>query len=154
MKLAEINNLVAAQKLISAGLRLSIVQHLTNITTNSARSLWYESHGQKPPNGKLPETSLYFMETSTGAARISAFAVFYTQIYDKNYHVTPERLISSFDVFVKFIPGFDINAAYRVIKDLSIGFVSLKRCTDCEAAFIYTPEHRRANKCPFCIQRG
>lgn len=151
MTRAEIEDLAIAQKLIDEGLRLSIVQHLTNITTLAARSLWHESHGRKPPNGKLPETSLYFMKTSTDAANIAAFAVFYIQTYGVDYRVTAQKLYTAFILFKKLIPSFDINAAYRVIKDLYIGFASLNRCDECEAAYIYIPEHKRGNKCPFCI---
>ena len=150
----EIENLVLARSLIESGLRLSIVQHLTGITTHAGRSLWREAYGQKPPNGKLPETSLYFMITSTGACTISAFAVFYGRLYSGKYALNARTLDYSYKEFRKIIQNFDINAGYRVVKDLSIGYLTLRRCPDCEASYVYTPEHKRADKCPFCIKRG
>ena len=151
---SEIENLVLAQRLIREGLRLSIAQHLTGITTLAGRTLWREAHGTKPPNGKLPETSLYFMVTSTMACDISAFAAFYSRLYDKKYTVSAKTLDYAYREFKRIIPHFDINAGYRVVKDMDIGYMTLKRCGECEAHFVYSPEHKRANKCPFCVKRG
>lgn len=149
----EIENLVMAQKLIRAGLRLSIVQPLTKITTLTARSLWYEAHGKKPPNGKLPESSFFFMVNSTDAANLSAFAAFYTHTYGKNHSFSVIKLIESTEEFNRLIPNFNINAAYRVIKDLCIGLITLKRCVICNANFVYSTESKRASRCPFCRPR-
>lgn len=150
----EIENLVLTRSLIRAGLRLSITQYLTGVTTHTGRALWREAHGQKPPNGKLPETSIYFMETSIGACFISAFAVFYGQLYDGQYAIDAKTLNYAYQEFKKYIPNFDINAAYRVVTDIAIGYLTLKHCQVCEATYVYTSEHKRADKCPFCIKRG
>lgn len=150
----EIDNLLLTRSLIKAGLRLSITQYLTGVTTHAGRALWHELHGYKPPNGKLPETSIYFMETSIGACHVSAFAVFYGQLYAGKYAIDAKTLDYSYQEFKKYIPSFDINAAYRVVMDISIGYLTLKHCEKCEATYVFTAEHKRAEKCPFCIQRG
>lgn len=154
MTRTDIDNLVAAQHLISAGLRLSIVQHLTGIKTNTARDLWHDVHGKKPSTGKLPETSLCFMVTSSGACTVSAFAVFYSHFFSQNYSISASRLIASYSEFNQIIPGFDINAAYRVVTDLFIGFMAFKRCHECSASFVYSRHHKLTSRCPFCVQRG
>lgn len=152
MTRAEIENLNAAQQLISAGLRLTIVQHLTGVKTNVARDLWHEIHGKKPSTGKLPETSLCFMVTSSAACRVSAFAVFYSHFSNQNYNISSSRLIAAYGEFNKIIPGFDINAAYRVVTDLFIGFMTFKRCKECSASFVYS-DHSKSSKCPFCVKK-
>lgn len=88
VEIAELEHLRLAYDLIQAGLRLSIVRGMTGIGTRTLRQWWWDVHGVKPSNGKLPESVLSFIKDKDSAAKLSAFAALHKRLHGSK--LTPE----------------------------------------------------------------
>lgn len=150
--LAELSNLDLAHRLVRAGMRLSVITHMTGVGVRTLRSWWKEIHGTRPSNGKLPDSVLAFIESRGDAATLAAFACFYRAVYGAA--VKGDHLLDACERFRWICGPIDINAAYYAVRDVRAGIVRLVRCPECDAKYLYD-EHRRrhGDRCPFCGTR-
>lgn len=148
VELSELENLRLARDLISAGLRLTIVQALTGVGVRTLRQWWKHVHGIRPSNGKLPESVLSFIKDKDSAARLSAFAAFHRRLHGSE--LTAESLLTTWREYQQICGAIDINAAYFAARDVKARIVVLQRCQECNAGFIYDAGSRHTDRCPFC----
>lgn len=162
VRLADLDNLVIARDLISAGLRLPIVRILTGVGIKILRTLWKDIYGSSPKNGRLPDTILSFIDSYDSAAKLAAFVAIHKTVYgvsvpasvdDKlNYlPMTPQSLLNAWrDFQLISTTDLDINAAYYAVRDVSMQIVMLTKCRSCDARFIYDSGKKHTECCPFC----
>jgi len=147
LTLPEINNFSVAYELVRAGLRISIIQWLTNVDVKKLRTWWHEVHNKKPPNGKQKETVLGFVKCNKDVARLTAFVLVYRKSHKK---LSGEHLLRAWQEYCPRFGYIDINAAYYVVRDLFSGIVRFSHCCLCGATFVYDKGNRHTEKCPFC----
>lgn len=148
--LAEIQKLNSASELVRAGLRLSIIVALTDMTVIPLRRLWKETHGKSPPNGKLPESVLSYVTTQQAATAISAFVGMHLKLHQSLQCITPQTLLHTWRTYERLCSPLDINAGYYGLRDVRAGLVSFPRCKQCGAHYIYDTASTLTSRCPFC----
>ena len=150
--LVELANLDLAHRLVRAGMRLSVIVHMTGVGVRTLRAWWKEIHGTRPSNGKLPDSVLAFIEDREDAAKLAAFACFYRALYGPA--VNGDHLLDACERFRWLCGPIDINAAYYAVRDVRAGIMHLVLCPECDAKYLYD-EHRRrhGDRCPFCGTR-
>lgn len=141
-----------AKQLTEAGLRLSLIHSLTKVGTLTLRGWWNDIHGAKPPNGKLPETVISFIDGKAAAQVLSAFVVSYKSKY--GLQISPASLLAGWRSFNRLFSekedALDINAAYYAIRDVRARIVTMTKCNACRRSFIYDTASRHTGACPFC----
>ena len=150
--LAELESLNTATKLVSRGLRLTIVSALTGVSQRTLRKLWREIHGKSSPNGKLPESVLSFITNKQVAADVAAFMGVYLQQCGPVKAIDPNKLMYTLDLCQRMSMDINVNVAYYGLRDLRAGFISFPKCSGCGAKFVYDSESKHTNRCPFCNQ--
>jgi hypothetical protein len=145
-----INNYLLAYRLIKLGLRPPIVRYLTDLSWRATTDLWLAIHGRPKAGGKLPESVFRYMINFVAAANISSFAAMHIKFFPNQTRLGAEELLISYTEFISIDPSFDINVAYRVVMDLCVGIVALRKCPNCMASYVSSKEHYITKKCPFC----
>lgn len=148
--LADIKRLNTASELIKAGLRLSHIVALTDLTPRPLRKMWLETHGKGPPNGKLPESVLSFVHNQAASATISTFITVHLSQFKSVSRIEPEDLVQSWKMVSRLGAPLDINAAYYGLRDLRAGFISFPKCRQCGAHHIFDTGSTLTSRCPFC----
>lgn len=146
----ELSKYAQTQALIQAGLRLSIIRGMTGLGTRVLRAWWWEIRGEKPPNGKLPETCLSFIKDKmANAAILSAYAAFHQRMHGDRQDV--DAMLSSWRNYQEITgQDVDINAAYYTLRDIRAGIVLLVPCKGCGMKYIYDRGGIHSSQCPFC----
>lgn len=150
--LVELSNLNLAHRLVRAGMRLSVIGHMTGVGVRTLRAWWKEIHGTRPSNGKLPDSVLAFIESREDAAKLAAFACFYRALHGQEF--SGDSLLDACEQFRRVCGSIDINAAYYAVRDVRARIMRLVRCRECGARYLYDENHRRhGDRCPFCGTR-
>ncbi|CAN7645699.1 flagellar transcriptional regulator FlhC [Acidovorax sp. LjRoot129] len=149
MVIAKLEQMLLARDLIQAKLRLSIVAALTGVTQEPLRKMWKELHGERSPNGKLPESALSFVNNVQMVSNLSAIVLLHQKLH-KTKELTPTTLLATWNTHVALLGPIDINAAYYVLRDVRSNMLTVMQCSRCEVSYIYDRELSLTSRCPYC----
>lgn len=155
MQIAKLEQLQCARELIQAKLRLSIVAALTNLTLEPLRKMWKEIHGERSPNGKLPESALSYVKTVQMVRNLSAIVLLHQRLHNTK-EITPRNLLQTWraynDLLGQVVPSnrLDINAAYYALRDVRSNQLTVMKCNNCRISYIYDRELSLTSHCPYC----
>lgn len=155
MQLAKLESFQLASELIQAKLRLSIVAALTDLTLEPLRKMWKETHGERSPNGKLPESALSYAKTVQMVRSLSAIVLLHQRLHNTK-EITPRTLLQTWQAHNDLLGAvdkthiLDINAAYYVLRDVARNLLTVMHCNNCKIAYIYDRELSLTSHCPYC----
>lgn len=150
-ELGDIERARMAHGLVRAGLRISIVHLLTDVSLRTLRVWWKEEHRTRPPNGKMPETVLHYTKSRKNAALLSTFVSFWKRRNGVGRKtISAQTVLETWHEYRQYVSPIDINAAYCAVRDVFAGIVVISRCDKCGAEFIYDAGSQHTDHCPFC----
>lgn len=155
MQIAKLEQLQYARELIQAKLRLSIVAALTNLTLEPLRKMWKEIHGERSPNGKLPESALSYVKTVQMVRNLSAIVLLHQRLHNTK-EITPRNLLQTWRAYNALLgqvdPSnrLDINATYYALRDVRSNQLTVMKCNNCRISYIYDRELSLTSHCPYC----
>jgi flagellar transcriptional activator FlhC len=155
MQLAKLESMQLAVELIQAKLRLSVVQSLTNLTKESLRVIWKETHGERPPTGLLPSSALSFVTNLQTVRSLSAIVLLHQRLH-KTKELTARSLLETWKAYQTLLAEInpsdtiDINAAYFVLRDVRIDILTVMQCGNCKVSYIHDRAKTLTSRCPYC----
>lgn len=149
MVIAKLEQMLLARDLIQSKLRLSIVAALTGVTQEPLRKMWKEIHGERSPNGKLPESALSFVNNVQMVSTLSAVVLLHKKLH-KTKEITPTTLLTTWKTHSALLGPLDINAVYYVLRDVRSNMLTVMQCSRCTASYIYDRELSLTSRCPYC----
>lgn len=155
MQLAKLEAFQLAVELIQAKLRLSIVAALTGLTLEPLRKIWKETHGERSPNGKLPESALSYVKTVQMVRALSAIVLLHQRLHNTK-EIDPRSLLQTWRAHNNLLGGvdpiniLDINAVYYVLRDVRSNLLTVMHCNNCKIGYIYDRELSLTSHCPYC----
>lgn len=147
---------IQATALIRAGMRITLVHAMTNVSIRALRDIWQDWYGSDTPApGRLRNNALSYIKQGESVAQLSMIVAIYFAIEKTQQPTLPEaftqawesvRAISSHD----YECDLDINAAWYAIRDVKAGLIAWVECQNCKGQHLYDTEMRKTSNCPYC----
>lgn len=159
-----IRHLNVAVTLLSGGVRPTNVEAITRLPKATLSELWREMYG-RPAKGQTPTFAYTFMRSMDMNKSCSLFATLYRNIAgnvtgDATSLADVETFIRSYERYRNMAGSgavLTMEQAYYVWRDLRKGFIHLKQCNRCGAAYLYSTHYEATGyvrKCQYCITVG
>jgi len=150
--------------LIRRGMRTSIVWQISGLAPVLVRELYEEVHGRRPTAGQLP-TSSGILCSPHRQASASLFAALYRALGGETIArtVVVDALLKAHALYLEQLdrlpgeplgPPMDINQAWVIARDLTIGEARFRGCQRCGIRYLAGDFSRVALCCPVCVLKG
>lgn len=147
--------LAAAQELLEAGLRTTLVQSITGIYTRKLREARKLVNATDRPTRTATNVYSYLERSFNPQSPIylSPFVLVFLEL-EKHSMKHPAMILLTTWKNRKFLiegtDSIDINAAWYAIQGTKAKEVLWARCNHCSASFIWTSKSSKAPNCPYC----
>lgn len=159
-----IRRLNVAVTLLSGGIRPTNVEAVTRLPKVTLSELWREMYG-RPAKGQTPTFAYTFMRSMDMNKGCSLFATLYKNIAgnvtgDTTSLEDVEIFIRSYERYLNMAGSgavLSMEQAYYVWRDLRKGFIQLRPCNRCGAAYLYSAHYEATGyvrQCQYCITLG
>lgn len=151
----ELKRFLAAEELIKHRLRVPVVAYMTAFSYSMIRQMWKNIHGERPKNGRLPESVAPFLKSHINAAQLSSFVSIYNAI-DCSGERTPnaETFLHALRIKKMMYPNIEPMAAYYAVRDVRAELTGWHKCPHCNVRYIKDLNSPYTRSCPFCSMIG
>ena len=149
---------VTARVLITRGMRVPIVAHITGLSAAIVRQVYREVTGEVAKPGPTPAI-MSLVETNAVRAATSMYVVLYAHYAPntvKRMEVGWREALMAYDTFLRVTPKrfhvLNINGAWRAATGFRSGELTLHRCDTCDTQYVACDvyDRRAFVTCPIC----
>jgi len=138
---AEGREIERAAALVKLGARLQLLESETKLSRERLLRLYKEVHKKSPPKGMLPFSTDWFMswQPNTHASMFLNIYEYLTKASDLD---DVDALVKSYQLYQEQLKVLDlpevlsITRAWRLVKFVDSGMLTLKPCTKCSGLFV------------------
>ena len=154
--LEENRQIQRAVRLIGLGARLQVLEAETKLPYERLLKLYKEVSGNSPPKGQLPFSTDWFL-TWQPNIHASLFLNMYEYLQKAVDLEQIDAVIKAFELYRAEVDAtaveslLSITRAWRLVKFVDAGLLTLTKCTRCRGAFVnHTYELTRNYVCGLC----
>ena len=152
----EVKEIALAIELIELGARLQLLEAELSLSRDRLIRLYKEVKGESPPKGMLPFSTDWFM-TWQPNIHSSLFLNIYEYLNKTTELEEIDAIIKAYELYLEQIkaqgiePLLSITRAWRLVKFVDAGMVTLTPCCKCNGKFVtHTFELTRNYVCGLC----
>ena len=154
--IAEARSVERVRTLVALGARLQLLESVSTLSRERLTRIYREAQGKSPPKGMLPFSTDWFM-TWQPNIHSSLFLNLYQRVIKATNIDEADALILSYRLYGEQVAllghsqALSITRAWRLIKFVDSGMLTLTPCTCCRGQFVvHTYDLVKAYRCGLC----